>query len=198
MRWQNLKIGIKIGSGFALMMLIAILIGGAAFFTLNNIGSESASLSNDYIPFIGNSAQISQDWKEITGQVQMYDVAGDPYYIKRARARLVTFKAALQRLIEISANSESLKENKSSFEAIQNRITAFEANLGSYEKQVAGNLDQLNKLEVALASFRESTDGQTGRDAGITRVANGINEISSLVEQASRSEKPALLSGIEN
>jgi methyl-accepting chemotaxis protein len=197
MQWQNLKIGTKIGLGFALMMLIAMLIGSASFLTLTRIKSESSSLSNEYIPFIGNSAQISQDWKEITGQLQVYDITGDPYYLKRVRSRLTTCKAALDRLIEISGSSKALQKNKVEFEQIKEKISAYESNLNTYEGRVTEYTVSMEQMENAIAAFDLAYGNQAGRDPAIARIAALMYEIYGMAEQAMRSEKPVLLRGME-
>ena len=89
MKWQNLKIGVKIGLGFSIMILIAAIIFGVAFVNMSKIQKETVSLSNEYIPAISDAFLIDQGWKEVSSLLQSYDFTGDDYYIKKAKDTIV-------------------------------------------------------------------------------------------------------------
>lgn len=192
MRWQNLKIGIKIGIGFGIMILIAALIALIAFINMRNIESDTQSLSNEYIPTISDAFQIDQNWKEITTQMQAFDQTGDEYYLRKAKGRMTKLKAALGKLIDLSSKSEELKSNEKDFLSIQSSIDKYEKISGSYESKAVAASVQFRKFENCLNLYRSLNTG------GGSRLNGYVNEVSSLLLHASYREKPKLLETINS
>jgi methyl-accepting chemotaxis protein len=192
MRWQNLKIGVKIGLGFGIMIFIAAAIALIAAISMNGIQRETVSLSNEYIPTISDAFQIDQNWKEITAQLQAYDVTGDEYYIKKAKGRLAKLRAALTKLIELTASSENLKSSNGDFLAIQASIDKFEKIIGSYEPKVSTYAAQFKKIESCIGIYRKLNPNSSSRLSGY------MNEVVSLITHAISREKPVLLSQIND
>jgi methyl-accepting chemotaxis protein len=192
MKWQNLKIGFKIGLGFSLMILLAAIIGGVAFMNMSKIQKETVSLSNEYIPAISDAFQLDQNWKEITSLLQAYDFTGDDFYLKKAKSRLSKLKTALTKLVELTGNSKKLNSSHGDFVAIQKDIESFDKILSSYENKVSLYATQFKRIEGSLFVFRKLTANQS---SGIT---NRVNEIASVITYAISREKPAYLKTIND
>lgn len=187
MRWQDLKIGVKIGFGFTIMILIAATITAIALYNMSRIQRETVSLSKEYIPTINNTFQIDQNWKEITSLIQIYDYTGDDYYLKKAKGRLIKFQSALAKLVEITSTSKNFSSNKGEFLTIQTDVDRFSKMLSSYETKVSENTLEFKKLDRALTIYRKLNQNN------VSQVSNGVNEISCLINQAISQEKPAYL-----
>jgi len=50
MNFKDLKIGTKLGVGFGLLIIIAMVLGLVAVFNMNNISEKSGWLANEYVP----------------------------------------------------------------------------------------------------------------------------------------------------
>ncbi|HEY4785704.1 MAG TPA: hypothetical protein VIH57_06630, partial [Bacteroidales bacterium] len=187
MRWQDLKIGYKIGIGFLILIVIAALIASVALINMNGIQKETGTLTKEYIPTISDAFQIDQNWKEITMFLQAYDFTGDDYYLKKAKGRLTKFKSPLSKLIELTSKSERLSSSKNDFITIRSDAEKFEKILNSYESKVAENTAQYKKLEGALFLYRKLNQNN------VNRISNYVNEISNLTSLAISEEKPIYL-----
>jgi methyl-accepting chemotaxis protein len=108
MNWKDLKIGVKIGFGFLIMIIIAAIIGLTAFLSTQKIQHETQKLSDEYIPLINETFVIDQSWIEITKLMQGYDLSGDEYYIKKAQTKFIRFNNAITKILEITEKSETL------------------------------------------------------------------------------------------
>jgi len=192
MRWQDLKIGIKIGFGFAIMILIAAIITIIALFNMSSIKSETYSLTKEYIPTINNTFQIDQNWKEIISLIQSYDYTGDDFYLKKAKGRLAKFQSSLTKLIEITSTSKNLSSNKGDFALIQTDVEKFVKLLAPYEAKVSENTIQYKKLEGALLLYRRLNQNNSNK------ISNEVNEIASLITLAISQEKPAYLINLDD
>jgi methyl-accepting chemotaxis protein len=191
MRWQDLKIGVKIGLGFTVMIVIAALITIIALINMSSIQKETGILSKEYIPTISDAFQIDQNWKEISSLLQSYDFTGDEYYVKKAKGRLSKFKTALAKLIDITSNSKRLSTSKNDFLNIRADVEKFEKILSSYESKVGENTSQYKRLEGAWIVYRKLNQNNQNR------ISHYISEISALITQAISEEKPAYLVNLD-
>jgi methyl-accepting chemotaxis protein len=191
MRWQNLKIGVKIGLGFSAMIVVAAIIAIIAFINMGSIQKETGSLSNEYIPAISDAFQIDQNWKEISSLLQSYDYTGDDYYLNKAKGRMTKFKAALSKMIELTISSTALKSSNKEFLNIQTDVEKFDKILGAYESKVTEYAIQFKRVESSLFLYRKLNGSNSGR------LSSYVNEISSLITHAMSREKPLYVTNLD-
>lgn len=187
MEWKNLKIGIKIGLGFLAMIIVASIIGGIAFLNMNKIEKATFVLTDEYIPTISQSFQLSQSWNEITLLLQAYDSKSEEYYIKKAKTKLTKFKTIISKLIELTDKSDQLKKNKDAFLQIQKYIVQFEKQIVIYESKISEVFIALNNIDQTLKIFDQ-------RRASVP--STRIYEISSSIFNAVSMERPAIIAGL--
>jgi len=147
MKWQDLKIGYKLGIGFCTMILIAFLIGVIAFVNMSKIKNETKNLSENYIPTIDESFYLDKYWHEVIQMLQSYDNSGDGYYIRKTRNRLDKFNASLELLIKVTGESTKLKNTNSDFLQIRDDVAKFNTMLEQYEKTVSVNNGLLSRIQ---------------------------------------------------
>jgi methyl-accepting chemotaxis protein len=191
MNWKDLKIGVKIGVGFLIMVLIAAIIGIVAYSSMLRIQKDTERLASEYIPTINESFVIDQTWIEVTKLLQSYDLTGDEYFLKKARTKFVRFKNALEKIIAITQESEKLKANTEDFNTIKKHSDEFEKLLSTYESLMKEYSNQFKKIEKSYTVFRNILDNDRGNVSNA--IENRVNEISAMVFQAVTMEKPVLL-----
>jgi len=187
MEWKNLKIGVKIGIGFFAMIIIASIIGGIAFYNMSKIKKATFILTDEYIPTINQSFQLSQSWNEITQLMQAYDSKSDEYYIKKAKVKITKLKTVITKLIELADKSNQLKKNKEAFLQIQKDIDLFEKQVISYGDRTSEAYIALNNIDQTLKFI-----DQNGASFSSAR----IHEITSSIFNAVSMERPAILVGL--
>ena len=187
MKWQNLKIGVKIGLGFSVTIVVAAIIYVVAFANMSKIQKETASLSKEYIPAISDAFLLDQGWKEVSALLQCYDLTGDAYYVAKAKVKLTKFKGALAKLIDLTGKSENLKGNNADFQSISKDVDSFEKILASYEPLVNEYAIHVKQFEKALSVFHSLNQGQ------LTPLSSRVNELSATIYLALKDEKPALM-----
>ncbi len=189
MEWKNLKIGFKIGLGFLAMIIVASIIGGIAFLNMSKIKQATFVLTDEYIPTISQSFQLSQSWNEITLLLQAYDSKSEEYYIKKAKTKLTKFKTIISKLIELTDKSDQLQKNKDAFLQIKKDIDQFEKQIINYENKNSEVFIALNNIDQTLKIF----DQQRRASVSSTR----IYEISSSIFNAVSMERPAGIAGLD-
>lgn len=187
MKWQDLKIGFKIGVGFIVMIFIAAMIAMIALYNMSRIQRGTLSLSKEYIPTINDAFQINENWKDITALLQAYDYTSDDFYLKKAKGRLIKFDAALAKLIEITSSSKNLNSRKGDFVSIQTDVQNFEKILGPYEEKVSENFRQFKRMDGAWTIYKRLAQNNPNRSSYLA------NEISTAIANAMSQERPALI-----
>jgi methyl-accepting chemotaxis protein len=190
MNWKDLKIGVKIGFGFLIMIIIAAIIGLTAFLSTQKIQHETQKLSEEYIPLINETFVIDQSWIEITKLMQGYDLSGDDYYIKKAQTKFSRFNNAITKILEITEKSAILNANRADFLLIKEHATAFGKILSDYENIMKNYNIQLKRINASLKEYRSNKGGVSNALSG------RMNEISALIFQGISQEKTALLKDV--
>ncbi|HPS12514.1 MAG TPA: MCP four helix bundle domain-containing protein, partial [Prolixibacteraceae bacterium] len=124
-KWNDLKIGTKIGLGFGMLIFLGALIGGIATFSMIKIQDETNYLANESLPSVNESFRIDKDWREVLFFLQQYDYIRDPYYLNRADQYLNKYTNSLDALIKIADNSK-----KSTI--ARDKLTTLKTSLVSY------------------------------------------------------------------
>lgn len=160
MKWKDLKIGYKIGSGFFMLVLLSGIIGLLSFINMGTIQKETKSLSGEYIPTISESFQLEKNWQDINQQLSMYDRTGDEYYLKKAKARLLKFKQSLDNLITLTKDSENLSARHGIFLDIEKSLLAFNRILEEYESKNSSSTTYLKTVEDIVVQLEQLRGNQ--------------------------------------
>lgn len=190
MKWRNLKVGVKIGLGFLVMVVLAGLIGLVAYLRMGRIQTETDKLSSDYIPAISESFSLDQSWIEIMKALQAYDMTGDAYYLNRAKSKVSRFTSSIDNLNTITGTSERLKSSHEDVVNLKKESDTFTQRLKEYEALVGECSTQLSRLESAFENWKKS-QGQS-----MSGLAGRLYEINYLIFRAKSEENPGLLASI--
>ena len=153
---KNIKLGIKIGGGFGVLILIACALGGMAVVNMMNVEKDSTRLANEYVPEVGIANLV-----ERSALLAMYAWRG--YAFTEEESFLVEGKkqlsATVQALDQARRHAETypglvaLKENA---QAARERIDTYVTLSEQTETVVnAMNADR-EALDRAAASFMEN------------------------------------------
>lgn len=108
MAWKDLKIRSKIGSGFALLMAVVLLLGGTILFNLQRVNSEIFDLTSIFIPVVSEAGKMDQSWREVREYSRSFDFTGDVYFEIRAAKSEINMALALRKLNEILKGKEEV------------------------------------------------------------------------------------------
>jgi methyl-accepting chemotaxis protein len=191
MKWKDLKIGYKIGSGFFILVLLTAIIGLLSFINMGTIQKGTKSLSAEYIPTISESFQLEKSWLEITQSLQNFDRTGDEYHLKRAKGKLTKFKQALDNLEVLTKESENLNARHGAFVELQGALANFNRILQDYEAKnlsAASNLRMVDSLVIKLDQMRGNQLGSN---------LEKVEFVTSQLYYALNNEKPKSLKTVE-
>ncbi|WP_185969068.1 methyl-accepting chemotaxis protein [Carboxylicivirga sp. M1479] len=108
MKWKDLKIRSKIGSGFAIIMAVVLTLGILIFVNLQRINKGINELTSTYIPIVREAGKLDRYWHETREFARSYDFTGQLYYNERAEKSFQKMNAALNELQVVLNNDLSL------------------------------------------------------------------------------------------
>ncbi|MBK3517971.1 HAMP domain-containing methyl-accepting chemotaxis protein [Carboxylicivirga marina] len=104
MKWKDLKIRSKIGSGFALIMAVVIVLGIVILVNLQKVNKGIKELTQTYIPIVREAGKLDRYWHETREFARSYDFTGNSYYKNRAEKSFEKTATALNELQSVLNN----------------------------------------------------------------------------------------------
>ena len=157
-----MTLGKKIALGFGSLIVIAVLLGGLAVFTMKSVQAISNELANEFVPEARIAADLSGAVAEVQLAMRTYGITAETSYLEAARASLVDVhkhEQEGQKLAE--ANPDLLKLNQ--------EMKEFGPALKTYESL-------MNKTET------ENTEIQAAREKMNGVAAEFLAEIDRLID----------------
>lgn len=194
MRWKDLKIGYKIGSGFFILVLLSAIIGILSFLNMGRIQKETKSLSNEYIPSISESFQLEKNWQEVIQLFSLYDKTGEAYYLNRAKSKVDKFKQALESMSSLTDKSENLKSRHGIFVELQNSFNQFSRLITDYEQKNNSSVESIKIMESMVEKFETVRSDQSIPSSTLEKMEYVVSQF----YYAIHNEKPVKLKSAQS
>jgi len=144
---KSLKLGGKIGGGFGLLILIALVLGGLAVWNMSAAARNSRTLAQEYIPEVVVASDIERNYQLFMFDMRGYAMSGRRELYDLAQGHAKRVKKALEDAKELAAKSEHLATLRDT----ANNLTA---TLNQYEGLVAKTVD----VDAAIDASRDRMD----------------------------------------
>ncbi|MBN2805644.1 MAG: MCP four helix bundle domain-containing protein [Prolixibacteraceae bacterium] len=189
-KWNDLKIGLKIGIGFGTLTVLSAVIGGIAIISMSKIQNETRYLANESLPSVNESVRTDKDWREILKSMQAYDHLRDEYYLTRTQDYLGKFSHSLDELIKIAKNSDESTLNIEKLNELKGSLTTYQNLIQQYEVLVRKNDALLIQIEADISTLQRSAPGSS--------VVNNINAAGLYLYQSISKRKPNEMNRAQN
>ncbi len=150
MKWKDLKIRAKIGSGFAIIMAVVITLGIVILFNLQEVDKGIRSLTNTYIPIVREAGKLDRSWKETREFARSYEFTGDKYFQDRANKSFERMYAALDNLITVLEVNDRIMLEKGI------DLSVVESNMIEYNDISQKYFKQQDEVNASKTHFVES------------------------------------------
>ncbi|HKM93844.1 MAG TPA: HAMP domain-containing methyl-accepting chemotaxis protein [Prolixibacteraceae bacterium] len=182
LKWEDLKIGTKIGTGFGILILLAAIIGIIAISNMKMIQVETNHLSNESLPSVNESVRADKDWREVLINLQAYDHLRENYYLVRADEFIVKFEHSLDALIALAKGSEKSTLSIEKLNLIKLSLKTFKNTNNQYKNLVSSNDESFKTFQDETTLLQKSAAG--------TSVLNNINAASYYILLSINNRKP--------
>jgi methyl-accepting chemotaxis protein len=182
LRWNNLRIGAKIGVGFGVLILLGAIIGGNAIINMSKIQTETNHLSGESLPSVNESVRADKDWREVLINLQSFDHLGDIYYLNRANESINKFEHSLETLIILSDQSSNSTLGSDKLKEISRSLKDFKSIVNQYRQMVVSTSESLLSFEQNLNALNSSLQGSS--------VTNSLNTAAYYIYLSITKRKP--------
>lgn len=181
-RFMNLKVGVRIGFGFGCLIVIAVILGAIAIFSMNTVSFNANRMAGQYIPEVDIANKLERHALQTMYNMRGYGLTQQTQYLDKAQLQIHEMQKNLGELTSLGtqhAELVKLREQsgqaKSSIEEYQTLVeeTIFASNqLGevnkaldnaaeTFVKSCVSFLESQNKaLKTEIAENRSSTQLQ--------------------------------------
>ncbi len=153
---NKLKLGAKIGAGFGILLLIALILGAMAMFNMVKVQGQSEILDRAYVTEVDQASLLEGRVQRVTSNVQAYALSEDKEYLKLGREGLAQVRETLQAGKTLVAQFPFLVKLKDDLGRIEPLLLNFEKLVNDLEK-FDGQLDESRrKMDAGAASYIEN------------------------------------------
>ena len=129
---MKIRLGMKIGGGFGVLILIVILLGGLAVFNMMNIKKHSEILAKEYVPQAKDAGDIQGQMFLLAYNVRGFYLSDEERYFKDATAyhdkvlenikKAEALAAVSKNLTKFPADLKNIKENLDKYWSLFNQL----------------------------------------------------------------------------
>ncbi|MBF0635194.1 MAG: chemotaxis protein, partial [Nitrospinae bacterium] len=157
MRFAKMKLGTKIGSGFAALLVIAMGLGGLAVWNMLSVKDQSQMLAREYVPEV----DVANDLERFS-MLTMYEMRGfaltwgQKDFYKRSMEHLANVKEHLKEAAELAGKSPHLTKLKAAIAEMKAKVEEYEALAVETDRIDDAVLKNRDALNAAAASFMDN------------------------------------------
>ena len=178
---KNLRLSVKIGGGFVLIIGLFLVLGGVNSWYMNKVRNNASLLVDEYIKEVDLMGQFQNAFTDTRVQMINYLHTRDPQRYKQGRGYLQETQETLPKIAQLAEESQKLKALKRTEEDLATNINAYAQTFAQIQKlngqwrEVGETMDmEAGHLEEALMGYLHKQQErlqellQTEPDAAVT------------------------------
>ncbi|WP_022660635.1 methyl-accepting chemotaxis protein [Paucidesulfovibrio longus] len=179
---KNLKLGVKLGAGFGLLMLIAATLGGIATYNMLSVGAQSKVLAEEYVPEVDIANNIERHSLLTMFAMRGYALSMEPKLWEEAQSGLEEVR---NYLAQAKAHSEKYRD----LVKLREGVEIATSKVDQYDKLA----QRTNELIVVMEQDRTAMDAAAA--AYMKNCANFLeSQTNAMIEEVNQGQPaPKLL-----
>jgi len=150
---NNLSLGVKISSGFALLIIISISLGSASIWNMNKVKIQSGMLSQEYIPEVRVAVALKGAANRLMYEMRGYGFTEEIKYHDNAQAALTAVKKSLEQARKLEAASPNLKDLKQQIQIATKATNDYETLIRQSVQLSSGLVENRKSLDVSAEQY---------------------------------------------
>ncbi|MDA3867219.1 MAG: methyl-accepting chemotaxis protein [Salinivirgaceae bacterium] len=152
MNWRNLRIGGKLGTGFGLLIVIAVALGVMAIMDMATIRTETEFIADEYLAEVEIASDIQTNFLWAMFALRGYNYTADEAFLKDGQAKLRDVQQGLKNAYELAGRAKRLEKLEGLAKEIDQNVAQYSNLLDQTIKTVEQmNLNRNNMDEAASA-----------------------------------------------
>ena len=150
---KNMKLGAKIGSGFALLVLIAVALGSVAVWKMTTSEEDAKILAGEYVPSARIANDLERNMLQTVFEVRGYLITEDKAKFDVSMKYLGEARKALAEAKELGGTSARLADLAESAKAGEAKVAEYEKMLVETGAATEEMVKARGALDAAAADF---------------------------------------------
>ncbi len=150
--FKKLKLGAKIGLGFAAVLMIAAVLGIVAIVQMNMVEEQSVMLQKEYVPEVEIANRVERSSFRTMYAMRGYGLTGNQAMLEDAQANIKALEERLNEANKLADASANLKALRPAVEKIQKELSIYQ-----------GLVNETVKVNNAMEQNRSQLDTAAGR-----------------------------------
>jgi len=153
MKLENMKLGVKIGLGFAFLVGIMALLGVFSVLRMNDVKSEARQLEEAYIPEVDVSGNVERNALLAMYEIRGYGLTGEAKYLDAGKDRIQRVKAHLEEASRLAGDHSSLEALRESIQSAFARVEDYELLVNNTEAQGKAMEEDRRQLDESAVRY---------------------------------------------
>ncbi|WP_027184827.1 methyl-accepting chemotaxis protein [Desulfovibrio inopinatus] len=191
---KNLKLGVKIGIGFGILILISCVLGGMAILQMISVSNDTERLALEYVPEVAVANEIERSSLLTMYAMRGYALSEDATYLEAGKKQLAEVMESLAQAKAHSDNYAELIKLKEGMSKAQIYADAYSKLADQTETLINSMAKDRQTLDAAAAAYMKSCADflQSQNDTMKTEINMGLSS----EKLADRLEKITLVNDI--
>jgi len=180
MIFSNLKLGWKIGAGFAIILFIFVLMGIFSIVQMRSVEKSAKTLAHEYVPEMAVASDIESSILNTVIYARSFAFTGDDKYLEPLKANLAETKKNIKAAQDLASKSTGLQKLRAASGDLEKAMD-------DYEKY----MEQTIKEENEMDSHREdmNNDAKLFMDAAYSYLSDQEGKLSEEFSSHAEAEK---------
>uniref|UniRef100_UPI0006D01CD9 methyl-accepting chemotaxis protein n=1 Tax=Desulfosarcina cetonica TaxID=90730 RepID=UPI0006D01CD9 len=185
--FKNMKLGTRIGMGFGILILIAMVLGGVAVWNMGQVGTESKKLAEEYAPEVQLSNEVERYSLLTMFAIRGYSATEQEEFLKDGHKQMDLLNQHLNEIKALADRSPHLVKLKAAVPLAQKGIAEYEQ-LVDETAQVISNLAKLREhMDTAAATYmHESSNFMVSQTKAVETELRDAASAERIIERLSK------------
>ena len=145
--FKNMKLGAKIGLGFASLILMACILGGLAVYNMKSVSSNCDKLATEYVPEVQLVTGLERNAADTMYEMRGYGFTENETFYQAAKENLAQLNEQLANTKKLAEQSKYLVKLKDAVDDVEKSV-----------KEYTSLMEQTNQTLTAMAENRTELD----------------------------------------
>ncbi len=151
--FKKMKLGTKISLGFFCLVVIVVVLGAAAIWSMKTVEGQSKTLANAYVPEVKVANNVERSALHTMYEMRGYGFTEDVKFLERGRAKLEEVKKYLKEAKDLSDQSAELAELRDAAATAEAKAKEYEDLVGQTVAKNQAIAGDRQKLDHAAAEY---------------------------------------------
>lgn len=154
---NDLKMSVKIGLGFGILLVVMLVLGGVAIWRMLDIQEQATTLSREYVPEVAVANDVERASLWAMSQMRAFSHTGERSFLEAGNQELHQVKQHLKKAADLAQASPHLALLRTSVETISNEVTEYEGLVARTMELNDGIQASRRKLEESARAYLENS-----------------------------------------